>query len=128
MVVRACSAPHTVPNARACPLKDTRYVQTSNNLAFAPTNKFSRLQLRLRQTIRTCLNATESSKQDQPHSPERLQHELQDAIRMENYKKAAELRDEMKSLEPQDSVSALKKKMDQFVAQDKFEVSRLACT
>ena len=42
---------------------------------------------------------------------------------MENYKKAAELRDAIKSLQPSDSATALKKQMDQLVSQDKFEVS-----
>ena len=46
---------------------------------------------------------------------------------MENYKKAAELRDAIQSLQPRDSVAALKNKMDQLVSQDKFEVRLLLC-
>lgn len=85
-----------------------------------------RLHRRHCHAIRTGLNATESSQQhehNQPLSAEQLQGELQDAISMENYKKAAELRDAIKSLQPSDSATALKKQMDQLVSQDKFEVS-----
>jgi len=51
-----------------------------------------------------------------------LEVELQDAIRLEQYKKAAELRDALKSLQPQDTAFSLKKKLDAFVAEERFEV------
>jgi len=72
--------------------------------------------------FRTTLNATDSSQQEQTPSRQDLEVELQDAIRLEQYKKAAELRDALKSLQPQDTAFSLKKKLDAFVAEERFEV------
>jgi len=69
------------------------------------------------------LNATDSSQQEQTPSRQDLEVELQDAIRLEQYKKAAELRDTLKSLQPQDTAFSLKKKLDAFVAEERFEVT-----
>ena len=73
--------------------------------------------------FRTTLNATDSSQQEQTPSRQDLEVELQDAIRLEQYKKAAELRDALKSLHPQDTAFSLKKKLDVFVAEERFEVT-----
>lgn len=127
MIVKACLALQNLPSSHARVLSDSRHVQVSSRSVFASTGNLSRLQSRHCQSIRTCLNATDSSEQDQPYSPEQLAHELQDAVRQENYQKAAELRDVLKSLQPQDTVAALKKKMEQYVAEDKFEVSCVLC-
>lgn len=123
-----CPALQTLPNGHAGTLSNSRHVQVSSRSVFASTSNLSRVQSRHCQSIRTCLNATDSSEQQQPHSPEQLAHELQDAVRKENYQKAAELRDVLKSLQPQDTVAALKKQMEQFVAEDKFEVSCVSFT
>ncbi|KAA6425020.1 MAG: hypothetical protein FRX49_05194 [Trebouxia sp. A1-2] len=71
--------------------------------------------------LRTTLNATDSSQQEQTPSRQDLEVELQDAIRLEQYTKAAELRDALKSLQPQDTAFSLKKKLDAFVAEERFE-------
>lgn len=78
-----------------------------------------------RSTVRTICNATDSSQQDQPQTAQDLRQELDDAIKIENYQKAAELRDALQQLnlqQPQDTAFALKKKMDQYVEQEKFKV------
>ena len=72
-------------------------------------------------------NATESSQQAHSDSARELQQALQDAVRIEDYQKAAELRDALKSIQPQDTPAALKKKMEQLVSEEKFEVSLGAC-
>lgn len=118
---------NTCPNSP----RQSRNRHASNKPSAAPANVLCRLQRRHCHAIRTNLNATESSQQhqqNQPQSADQLQPELQDAISLENYKKAAELRDAIKSLQPRDSAAALKTKMDQLVSQDRFEVSLLLCT
>lgn len=107
-------------------LSQGRNVHVNNSLScLAPINVVCRLHRRHCHAVRTSLNATESSQQHQPQSAEQLQHELQDAILVENYEKAAELRDALQSLQPSDSAPALKKKMDQLVSHNKFEVVAL---
>lgn len=126
MVAKSLYALPMLPNICPTTLSQGRNVHANSSLScFAPTNVVCRLHRRHGHTIRTSLNATESSQQHQPQSAEQLQHELQDAILVENYEKAAELRDALKSLQPSDSAPALKKKMDQLVSQDNFEVAAL---
>ena len=72
-----------------------------------------------------CLNATQSSQQDSPQTAQELQTALQDAVKLEQYAKAAELRDRLRSLAPQDTALALKKRLDYHVIQEEFEV--LSC-
>ena len=72
--------------------------------------------------VRTITNATQSSQQEQPSSRHDLEVELQDAIRLEQYQKAAELRDALKSLQPQDTAFSLKKQLDALVVEERFEV------
>ena len=127
MVAKTMCAHQPIPGACAKPQQHRRCVQASNTPVVTPTSTFCRTPRRHRHTIRTSLNATQSSQQSQPQSVELLQYKLQDAIRMEDYKQAAQLRDELNSLRPQDTATALKKKMDQFVSQDKFEVSPVQC-
>ena len=74
---------------------------------------------------RMCLNATQSSQQDSPQTAQELQTALQDAVKLEQYAKAAELRDRLRSLAPQDTALALKKRLDYHVIQEEFEV--LSC-
>ena len=73
--------------------------------------------------FRTTLNATDSSQQEQTPSRQDLEVELQIAIRLEQYKKAAELRDALKSLQSQDTAFSLNRKLDAFVAEERFEVT-----
>ena len=128
MVARSVYFQPVLPNT--CPKSpgQSRNNRASSKPSVAPVKTLCRLHRSHCNAIRTSLNATESSQQhqqDKPQSAEQLQGELQDAILMENYRKAAELRDALKSLLPGDSVTALKKKMDQLVSQDNFEVSLL---
>lgn len=128
MVAKALHAQPLLPNTCPKPLSQSRTKHASNKSPVAPASALRRLQQRHCHAVRTSLNATESSQQhqqDQPQSAEQLERELQDAIVLENYKEAAELRDAIKSLQPRDSATSLKKKMDQLVSQDKFEVSLL---
>ena len=129
MVAKALCIHPVLPNTCPKSPSQSRNNDASNKSSVAPAYSLCRLHRRHCDAIRTSLNATESSEhqQNQPQSAEQLQGELQDAILMENYKKAAELRDAINSLQPRDSTTALKKKMEQLVSQDKFEVSYLLC-
>lgn len=74
--------------------------------------------------VRTTLNATQSSQHEQSPSRHELEVQLQDAIRLEQYQRAAELRDALKCLEPaQDTAFSLKKQLEAYVAEERFEVS-----
>ena len=68
------------------------------------------------------VNATESS-QTSERSPQEVEAELRDAVRLEQYGRAAELRDLLKTLQPQNTAAALKKKLDKLVADEQYEVS-----
>jgi hypothetical protein len=107
--------------------KDTERRVAKSPAATFPHDARESLVRRLQQSrpcrFRTTLNATDSSQQEQTPSRQDLEVELQDAIRLEQYKKAAELRDALKSLQPQDNAFSLKKKLDAFVAQERFEVT-----
>lgn len=71
------------------------------------------------------LNATESS-QSSAQSPQEVESELRDAVRLEQYGRAAELRDLLKSLQPQNTAPELKKRLDKLVADEQYEVKAAA--
>ena len=126
-----CTAPGTMPaQGSLCREHLRQCCRRIQNLSlgrkFATASAKSCVHRKRRSTVRTTSNATESSHQDQPQTAQKLREELDDAIKIENYQKAAELRDALQQLQlqqPKDTAFALKKKMDQYVAQDRFEVS-----
>ena len=65
--------------------------------------------------------ATESSEQTTA-SAENLKAELQDAIRLEAYSRAAEIRDALKTLETSDP-TLLKEQLEECIAQERYEVT-----
>lgn len=67
--------------------------------------------------------ATESSQQTPP-SVQDLKAELQDAIRLEAYGRAADIRDALKSLETSDP-TLLKEQLEECVAEERYTVCRV---
>ena len=75
--------------------------------------------------VRATVNASQSSQQQPLPSRQDLEVQLQDAIRLEQYQRAAELRDTLKALQLTDNTFSLKKQLDSLVAQERFEVCLL---
>ena len=68
------------------------------------------------------VNATESS-HGSGQSRQEIEADLRDAVRLEHYGRAAELRDLLESRQ-QNPASALKEKLDKLVAAEQYEVGR----
>lgn len=123
----------TIPSAtvRVCKLNVSSEAATRHHRPFLATAPFEggKLSVRMVQPqcpgrVRTTLNATQSSQHEQSPSRHELEVQLQDAIRLEQYQRAAELRDALKCLEPaQDTAFSLKKQLEACVAEERFEVS-----
>ena len=114
---------------RQCELQNSRL----SRLSTQPRTKKQKLGVQTRgprqhssvhcQRLHIVAGATESSQQTPP-SVQDLKAELQDAIRLEAYGRAADIRDALKSLETSDP-TLLKEQLEECVAEERYMVCSL---